>query len=345
MTVKVKHEGDPEAALVQYTSHGEALSAIRSTEAVLNNRFIKVFWHSKELQQKHEQTFGAKPEEQSEETDANGSSKLSIKDRLGPKVSDTESVVTAVNSSGTISRTVFDPAKLKKNNTLKNAENANSETNNNQTIPDSTNSSSAAKSSPNSENQMRQKQIYSQQFKLLEEMINNQKQLTNKWEKSTNENEKKMIKDTIDVITKRITNITNGIKEMAQKNSAKKPMTKEDIMVAILNSDLDLFMKMQNKDVSYVDAAKEWAKMERLKKQRLMVTRGRGRGMRRGRGMSRRGSFYGRGANPLLKVDRRTRKLLIPEINEDDITDLLEHLAVSVVTLDQKIHCKSILRQ
>lgn len=291
-----------------------------------------MFWHSKELQQKHEQSFVAKPEEQTDETEANGSSKLSIKDRLGPKVTDTESILTAVNSSGTISRTVFDPSKLKKNNTLKTTENASNETNNSQTIPD-TNSSSTNKSSPNSDKQFKKKQIYSQQFKLLEEMINNQKQLTNKWEKSTNENEKKMIKDTIDVITKRITNITNGIKEMAQKNSAKKPMTKEEIMVAILNSDLDLFMKMQNKDVSYIEAAKEWAKMERLKRQKMMVIRGRGRGMRRGRGMLRRGSFYGRGANPLLKVDRRTRKLLIPEINEDDITDLLEHLAVSEATV------------
>ncbi|CAG2183784.1 unnamed protein product, partial [Oppiella nova] len=37
VNLQVCHEGDPEAALVQYASHGEALAAIRSTEAVLNN--------------------------------------------------------------------------------------------------------------------------------------------------------------------------------------------------------------------------------------------------------------------------------------------------------------------
>ena len=37
--------GDPEAALIQYTSNEEARSAISSIEAVLNNRFIRVYWH------------------------------------------------------------------------------------------------------------------------------------------------------------------------------------------------------------------------------------------------------------------------------------------------------------
>ena len=38
-------EGDPEAALIQYTVNEEARRAISSTEAVLNNRFIRVYWH------------------------------------------------------------------------------------------------------------------------------------------------------------------------------------------------------------------------------------------------------------------------------------------------------------
>ncbi|KAI4901261.1 hypothetical protein NFI96_033671 [Prochilodus magdalenae] len=37
--------GDPEAALIQYTANEEARRAISSTEAVLNNRFIRVYWH------------------------------------------------------------------------------------------------------------------------------------------------------------------------------------------------------------------------------------------------------------------------------------------------------------
>ena len=40
--------GDPEGALVTFSSHAEAQAAYRSTEAALNNRFIKVFWHNKD---------------------------------------------------------------------------------------------------------------------------------------------------------------------------------------------------------------------------------------------------------------------------------------------------------
>lgn len=46
MNIQVSFEGDPEAAIVTFSSHAEANAAYRSTEAVLNNRFIKVFWHS-----------------------------------------------------------------------------------------------------------------------------------------------------------------------------------------------------------------------------------------------------------------------------------------------------------
>ena len=46
VNIQVGYDGDPEAAIVTFSSHAEANAAYRSTEAVLNNRFIKVFWHS-----------------------------------------------------------------------------------------------------------------------------------------------------------------------------------------------------------------------------------------------------------------------------------------------------------
>lgn len=46
VNINVCYEGDPEGAIVTFSSHAEANAAYRSTEAVLNNRFIKVFWHS-----------------------------------------------------------------------------------------------------------------------------------------------------------------------------------------------------------------------------------------------------------------------------------------------------------
>ncbi|XP_056140956.1 RNA-binding protein 27 [Lampris incognitus] len=45
VNIQVVFGGDPEAALIQYTANEEARRAISSIEAVLNNRFIRVYWH------------------------------------------------------------------------------------------------------------------------------------------------------------------------------------------------------------------------------------------------------------------------------------------------------------
>ncbi|KAK1882352.1 RNA-binding protein 27 [Dissostichus eleginoides] len=45
VNIQVVFGGDPEAALIQYTKNEEARRAISSTEAVLQNRFIRVYWH------------------------------------------------------------------------------------------------------------------------------------------------------------------------------------------------------------------------------------------------------------------------------------------------------------
>ncbi|XP_032812207.1 RNA-binding protein 26 isoform X5 [Petromyzon marinus] len=45
VNIQVAFGGDPEGALVQFSNHDQARRAISSTEAVLNNRFIRVYWH------------------------------------------------------------------------------------------------------------------------------------------------------------------------------------------------------------------------------------------------------------------------------------------------------------
>nr|CAD7266537.1 unnamed protein product [Timema shepardi] len=46
VNIQVCYEGDPEGAVVTFANHHEARNAYKSAEAVLNNRFIKVFWHN-----------------------------------------------------------------------------------------------------------------------------------------------------------------------------------------------------------------------------------------------------------------------------------------------------------
>lgn len=46
--IQVRYEGDPEGALVQFSNHIEAKKAHSSTEAVLNNRFIRIYFLRKD---------------------------------------------------------------------------------------------------------------------------------------------------------------------------------------------------------------------------------------------------------------------------------------------------------
>ncbi len=56
---QIKHEGDPGAALISFTTNNEASAAYHSSEPVFNNRFIKLFWHNKE---KANENQNAKPQ-------------------------------------------------------------------------------------------------------------------------------------------------------------------------------------------------------------------------------------------------------------------------------------------
>ena len=46
--------GDPEAALIKFSRHEEARAAHSCPDAVLGNRFIRVFWHNPDRDQKQQ---------------------------------------------------------------------------------------------------------------------------------------------------------------------------------------------------------------------------------------------------------------------------------------------------
>ena len=45
VNVQIHFEGDPSSALITFAGTGEAAAAYNCTEAIMNNRFIKVYWH------------------------------------------------------------------------------------------------------------------------------------------------------------------------------------------------------------------------------------------------------------------------------------------------------------
>ncbi|XP_023694092.2 RNA-binding protein 27-like isoform X6 [Paramormyrops kingsleyae] len=72
-SIQVKLGSDVEGALIQYATNAEARRAISSTEAVLNNRFIKVYWHHDNRKQLWQPGQPGQPEQPGQE--ARGPSK------------------------------------------------------------------------------------------------------------------------------------------------------------------------------------------------------------------------------------------------------------------------------
>ena len=93
INIQINFENDPEAALVTFSSPDEAFRAYKSTEAVLNNRFIRVYWHNKEKVRSYFNKQAWKPQntnsclivflQENEDGDGSGAGRVSVKDRLG----------------------------------------------------------------------------------------------------------------------------------------------------------------------------------------------------------------------------------------------------------------------
>ena len=122
--INVCYDGDREAALITFASHAQASAAHRCPDAVLGNRFIKVFWHSKERQEQEP----SKPDTdiepgsgESEPSSLGGTqrkvetkgSKPSVRDRLGFQIPLEEVQITVP------SKPVQDPKLLRKSNVAK----------------------------------------------------------------------------------------------------------------------------------------------------------------------------------------------------------------------------------
>ncbi|KRX91932.1 RNA-binding protein 26 [Trichinella pseudospiralis] len=72
--IEVCYEGDPQAALITYMTRPQALAAYKSTDPILNNRFIRVFWHN--------QKDGSAAEDATGTEQSSRPARIPIKDRL-----------------------------------------------------------------------------------------------------------------------------------------------------------------------------------------------------------------------------------------------------------------------
>ncbi|KAK7913173.1 hypothetical protein WMY93_013384 [Mugilogobius chulae] len=130
VNLQVAFQNDPEGALIQFAAPEEAKRAMQSPEAVLNNRFIRVYWYREDsgdqnvsppatsLKQSVKDRLGPLVTQSPEPTqdssvDSQNASKLSVKERLGFSAKPAPQVEKVFSTSMGLTKTVYNPVALK----------------------------------------------------------------------------------------------------------------------------------------------------------------------------------------------------------------------------------------
>ncbi|XP_061618641.1 RNA-binding protein 26 isoform X3 [Phyllopteryx taeniolatus] len=343
VNLQVAYQNDPEGALIQFASPDEAKRAIQSTEAVLNNRFIRVHWFRENGGDvpgqglSHVQQLQSQPAMQSSAT----SLKQSVKDRLGPLLTansepSQDSNVTSQNTakvsvkerlgfaakpapvekvfstSAGLSKTVYNPAALK-------------------AVQKTTDDSLKKKR----EALRLQQDVRKKKQEILEKHIETQKLLISKLEKNKTmkAEDKAKIMETLGTLTKSITKLQDEIKVISNSsnNLLHTVKSKAQAQRELLDTELDLYKKTQaGEDTALLKIKYTQLQIEAAKRGLLSPGRGRGisargRGTPRARGRGARGR--GRGVPLHAVVDHRPRALVISGFTDTERVELLPHFA------------------
>ncbi|XP_056606651.1 RNA-binding protein 26 isoform X2 [Triplophysa dalaica] len=340
VNLQVAYNNDPEGALIQFASPEEARRAIQSTEAVLNNRFIKVYWHREDssehphatppvrnvqeplvntVKQSVKDRLGPLPmahanPEQDPSVVPQNATKSSVKERLGfPKPAGGK----VFSTSTGLTKTVYNPAALKAGQ-----------------------KGAAFVHSVSLEDALKRKQealklqqdVRKKKQEILEQHIQTQKLLISKLEKNKTmkAEDKSQIMQTLTALTNSITKLQEEIKSLSSASVLKTTVkSKAQAQKELLDTELDLYKKIQaGEDTSQLKIKYTQLQLEAAK--RGLLTPGRGRGAHgRGRGSmrSRGRGIRGRGRGVHAVVDHRPRALEISGFTDADRVDLLPHFA------------------
>uniref|UniRef100_A0A8C6VS05 RNA binding motif protein 26 n=1 Tax=Naja naja TaxID=35670 RepID=A0A8C6VS05_NAJNA len=333
VNLQVAYQGDPEGALIQFATHEEAKKAISSTEAVLNNRFIKVYWH-REGSTPPITTSVPKVIQPLVQQPILPVVKQSVKERLGPvPASNIEPIeaqsasaetVQVLSTSTGLTKTVYNPAALKAAQKILPVVNT--------ALLDSNEAQKKKQEALRLQQDVRKKKQ-----EILEKHIETQKMLISKLEKNKNMKleDKAEIMKTLEALTNSITKLKDELKGVSSTSTPVKSMkTKTQMQKELLDTELDLYKKMQAGE-EVTELRRKYTELQLEAAKRGILSSGRGRGMHtRGRGASRgrgrgvRGRGRGRSLSVHAVVDHRPRALEISAFTENDREDLLPHFAV-----------------
>ncbi|XP_036425660.1 RNA-binding protein 26 isoform X1 [Colossoma macropomum] len=348
VNLQVAYNNNPEGALIQFASPEEAKRAMQSTEAVLNNRFIKVHWHREdELAPTHTvPPMSVQPPQQPAVT-----LKQSVKDRLGPlPIGNTEplqdpshpsqssqdsgkpsvkerldfsksaaSAGKVFSTSTGLTKTFYNPAALKTGQ---------------KGVPFGTSVTPEDALKKKQEALKLQQDVRKKKQEILEKHIETQKLLISKLEKNKcmKAEDKAQVMQTLTTLTNSISKLQEEIKGISSTNTLQTCIkTKAQAQKELLDTELDLYKKTQaGEDTAQLKLKYTQLQLEAAKRGLLTPGRGRGahargRGGLRGRGRGFRGRA--RGAPTHAVVDHRPRALEISGFTEADRVDLLPHFA------------------
>ncbi|XP_046683230.1 RNA-binding protein 26 isoform X2 [Homalodisca vitripennis] len=355
VNIQVSFEGDPEGALITFTSHAEASAAYKSTEAVLNNRFIKVFWYN--------------PDKDNKQENISPLNRPSAKERLGapvmnsvlntpqpPSKPDTNSEMEKVFITGSnITKTVYIPTVLEKKTGVVKPDPkklvVTTSFHNAQDIQIARESLRKKQEEKRKEAIKLTQHLFKRKTDLIDKFIAHQKVLIEKLEKGNfppeqraeimstitgfQENIDTMRKDLKTVVTKP-TNTTTTLKvspqmvkrtreEVGETPAATASLSTPHTQKQILDAELDMFnQEQEGKDTSELQK-----RVLELKNKAhnlgLLANNG---VLRLPRNSTRYRTGRGRGGfNPHSTVDHRPTKLLISGFESDDKAEILEHFS------------------
>lgn len=309
---------DPEAALVQFSHHSEAKAAHSCPDAVLGNRFIRVFWHNPDRPQNNKD--GNSNRTVTSGTANSGTATV----ESGTK----EETASKTNVETKAKPTMFQSGKTTFSKTPK---------------PAAVHVSAATPVMTKRQLELQKQEaikkkleIQKQKQELLNKQIKEQKLLISKLEKKNlGSAEKDLIVKTIKSLSSNIEALKKEVElaAMAAKSKESPSQARQIAQKAILDQELDLITHQNTGE----DTTELMKKMEELKQEAKSLGlldpqpkgRGRGIGRGRGRGITLRTRPFPRTTRVWTRdsasLDHRTTQISVADITPEQREDLAEH--------------------
>ncbi|KAM9184944.1 RNA-binding protein 27-like isoform 3-T3 [Mergus octosetaceus] len=355
VNIQVAFQNDPEAALIQYLTNDEARKAISSTEAVLNNRFIRVLWHRESEQNP---PLLQQPQQQSPSQSLHHQLHLQQQALTTPPAVTMHSNMSKAMSKPLASGAyVLNKVPVKRRlgaagGSQSDLSQAGAVGEDSQTFPTSTSHSKTVYSTSNLKTAMKpgagskphdvqealkkkqeamklQQDMRKKKQEMLEKQIECQKMLISKLEKNKamKPEERAEIMKTLKELAGKISQLKDELKTSSATSTPSKLKSKTEAQKELLDAELDFHKRLSSgEDTTELRKKLNQLQVEAARLGILPVGRGKtmpaqGRGRGRGRG------GRGRGMLNHMVVDHRPKALTVGGFVEEEKDELLQHFS------------------